>query len=190
MKRVAQLLRATLTSATLCASVTGCAVKPIHDSDLLKLVDGNVVRMQIQWEEPEGKALMPPFYSVEGSYFKWTENANQYRWVISEAHLRRDKWGMGWRRVLVPDQIQRLRRGDWVDVYFGIYEETNYGELRAPVVLRFICKNADKECKKRSEKELGGKFEVVSSGRPADVAYLTFSKVHDLAGKALNLQPR
>jgi hypothetical protein len=166
-------------------AISGCAMKPIHDEDLLKLVDGNVIRMQIDWPEPSGAALMPASYNVEANYLHWTANANQYRWVISEALMRKNTWGRVWRRTLVPDQIPRLQKGDWVDVYVGSYWQTNFGELKAPVVVRLVCKDSDKACKQNSEKELHGKFEVVSTGRPAIVDQLTFTKVHDLEAKAL-----
>lgn len=172
------------TTIAFAAFLQGCAMRPLHDDGLLKLVDGNVVRMTVDWEEPARGALMPASYNVEAKYFKWTPEANQYRWVLGEASLRRDKWGKISRRILVPDEIPRLKSGDLIDVYLGEYDRTNYGELRAPVVLRLVCTQADKLCQKRASEELGGKNEVLSHGRPP-MDNLTFTKKFDLEGKPL-----
>ncbi|QJD91677.1 hypothetical protein HH213_17240 [Duganella dendranthematis] len=89
------------------------------------------------------------------------------------------------RRALVPDQIPQLHKGDVVDVYVGIFDETNYGELKAPVVIRLVCKDADGACKKAEEKTLGGANEIVSKGKPP-MAALSFSKIYDLEGNRLH----
>lgn len=164
---------------------SGCAMRPIHDEGLLRLVDGNVVRMTVTWGEYDDKVLKPASYNVEGRYFKWTPNANQYRWVLTGASMRRDKWGGVSRRAMVPDQIQHLNSGDLVDVYVGKYDETNYGELKAPVIVRLVCSDADKACKKAAEKALGGVNEVVSKGKPP-MAEFSFSKIYDLEGNRLH----
>lgn len=162
----------------------GCAIRPIHDSALLTAVDGNVVRMTVGWEEPEGHALLPAAYNVEAKYFHWTPQANQYRWVLADAEIRRDARGKIYRRVLVPDQVPKLRSGDVIDVYLGTFDETNYGELRAPVVLRRVCEDRDDACKKREERQLGERTGVVSRGKPP-LEDLTFSKKFNVDGKIL-----
>jgi hypothetical protein len=162
----------------------GCAIRPIHDSALLKAVDGNVVRMTVGWKEPDGHALLPAAYNVEAKYFHWTPQANQYRWVLADAEIRGEARGKIYRRILVPDQIPKLRIGDVIDVYLGTYDETNYGELRAPVVVRLVCAEIDEVCKKREEKKLGARNGIVSRGKPP-LDDLTFAKVFDLDGKAI-----
>lgn len=159
-------------------------MRPIHDSALLTAVDGNVVRMTVGWEEPEDHALLPAAYNVEARYFKWSPQANQYRWVLVDAEIRRDARGKIYRRALVPDQVPKLRNGDWVDVYLGVYDETSYGELRAPIVLRRVCTDRDDACKKREEKQQGERTGVVSRGKPP-MDGLTFSKKFGLDGRLL-----
>lgn len=159
-------------------------MRPIHDSALLTAVDGNVVRMTVGWEEPEDHALLPAAYNVEARYFHWTSQANQYRWVLADAEIRRDARGKIYRRILVPDQISRLKSGDLIDVYLGAFDETNYGKLQAPVVVRLICTDRDDACKKLEAKQLGERTGVVSRGKPP-LEDLTFSKKFDLDGKLL-----
>lgn len=162
-------------------------MRPIHDEGLLKLVDGNVVRMTVTWGERDDKVLQPASYNVDGLHFKWNSNANQYRWILATAVMRRDRWGSVHRRALVPDQIPQLHKGDIVDIYVGFFDETNYGDLKAPVVIRLVCQETDSSCNRSEEKALGGANEVVSIGKPP-MTGLTFSKVHDLEGNRLRQQ--
>jgi hypothetical protein len=162
-------------------------MRPIHDDGLLKLVDGNVVRMTVSWGEYDDKVLKPASYNVDGLHFKWNSNSNQYRWVLATAVMRRDHWGSVYRRAMVPDQISQLHKGDLVDVYVGYFDQTNYGELQAPMVIRLVCRDADSACKKAEEKKLGGANEVVTTGKPT-MTGLTFSKFYDLDGN--RLQPK
>ncbi|QJD91678.1 hypothetical protein HH213_17245 [Duganella dendranthematis] len=172
------------------AAISGCVIKPLSDSAVLKHVNGNVVRMSVEWEDRFDRAQIPAFYNNEAKYFHWGPEANQYRWVQTIAGTRRDIYGMVFRRALVADGVPALKRYDWVDVYLGNEEQTNYSELRAPVVLRLVCRAADSECKARSKRELGGENEVVSKGRPPEMDLVTFTKLYDLKGQPLKQQAK
>lgn len=162
----------------------GCAMRPIHDEGLLRLVNDSVVRMAVDWTEKPDHAFAPASYSVDGKYFHWSDNSIQYRWIFTKAVMRRDKWGSVMRTSRVSDGVPLLKTGDLVDVYLPPFDEMNYDKLDASIILRLVCRNEDRACKDASEKQLNGKNEVVSRGRP-DMQSLTFTKKFDRQGELL-----
>lgn len=162
----------------------GCAIRPYNTDEFLTLLDDSVVRMAVDWPERDDHAYSHAFYNVDAKYFHWSENSVQYRWIMVKAVMRRDKWGKVIRTARIPDGMPILKPGDWVDVYLPPFDSMNYDQLNAPIILRLVCKDDDRACKDASEKQLNGKNEVVSRGRP-DMQNLTFSKKFDRQGELL-----
>ncbi|MYM71640.1 hypothetical protein GTP56_05445 [Duganella sp. FT134W] len=173
-----------LVSATISSlSLQGCTT-PHRNEGISNLIMNNVVRMYVNWGEYPDKAWSPASYNVAANYYHWNENSIQYRWIWPQANLRRDLYGVVNEMAMVPDEIPFLRHGDLVDVYLPPFETYNYGEMRAPIVIRFVCSADDDACQDKSKKELGGKNEVVSKGKP-DLSGFTFTKKFDKTGKRL-----
>lgn len=159
----------------------GCTTL-LNNESVLAVIDDTVVRMEVTWGETAEHSWTPASYALGYWSRNWTVEDNRYRWVLTQAVLRRDIWGQAFRPARVPDGLPILRPGDLVDVYLPRFADTNYGELVAPVIVRLVCSDADSECKKRSKSDLGGRNEIVSRGKP-DMANLSFSKVYGLDGK-------
>ena len=161
-----------------------CSVTPISDEGLEALTDGNVVRAKVNWNEKAEVAFAPASYNVEAKYHHWVKENVEYRWIFVKADLRRDRWGSVMRTARIADGVPILKVGDWVDVYMPAYRSIDYSTLNAPVILHLVCANEDSACKDKSEKELGGKNEVVQKGMP-DMSKYTFTKKFDTDGKLL-----
>lgn len=185
MKKIMKKLFLTVFATVSLVVLQGCAaVKPMADEKVLKVVDGNVVRMTVTWGEHADKGMVPASYNNEAHYYNWTPEVTQYRWIQVTGGMRRDVYGFVFRRVRVPDGMPLLQPGDWVDVYNYPDAELDYSQLKASVVVAFVCANADKVCKEKSKKELGGENEVVSKGAP-DMSKLKFTKKFDTQGNLL-----
>lgn len=167
------------------SALSGCGVlKPYYDSDVLKVAEGNVVRMNVRWYEKANKAYAPASYNVEAYTHHWGPNAIQYRWILVQANFHKDVNNWMWTTAMIPDGMPILSLDDVVDVYVPTINSINYDALQGPVILRFVCKHDDKPCKEKSKAELGGANEVVSHGKP-DMSGLTFSKKFDTEGNLL-----
>lgn len=113
--------------------------------------------------------------------------ASQYRWVHVQGITKvdRDTWLHTIARV--PDQISQLHKNDIVDVLFLTVSDSNYDQLKTPVVLRVVCKNEDAPCKRQLYKEAGDTnvFLGPTSEQAPDVSQYTFSKFYDTDGNIL-----
>lgn len=162
----------------------GCAVV-YFDKDVAKLTDNTVFRMKVAWHEDAAKGVSPVFYNASAKVYHWGPNAAQYRWVFLDANIRRDMFAKMLKNARIADSIPILETGDYVDVLLPPEAETNYDELHAAIVIRFVCKNADTTCKDKSKAELHGAHEVVSRTIP-DISGLRFTKKFDPQGRLLN----
>jgi|SRR5476649_102307 len=180
--------------AAVCAIVmlAGCVGvpydgKPHMDSGLQELTNNTVTRMTVMWTEREEHAYTVASYNVAANYFHWSENDNQYRWILVRAAMRRDKFGSVLRDARIPDNIPMLHKGDIVDVYLPVAMEMNYDQLKSAIVLRFVCAAADTACQDKSKEQVGKLgMEVISKGMP-DMSDLVFTKKYDKAGQRLNV---
>lgn len=164
--------------------IQGCAIQPWREQSVIDRTDHTVIRMWVSWNEKPDHAYAPAIYSVQGKFLHWGPNAIQYRWMPMEAHLRRDSYANVRLTARIPDNIPLLSYGDLVDVYARTEDDVNYNELRSSVVLALVCRAKDKECIKRSTKELGGVNEIVSKDTP-DMSGLSFTKLFDETGALL-----
>ncbi|CAN0622864.1 protein of unknown function [Burkholderia multivorans] len=165
-------------------TLAGCGTGLPGDPDIAGYSANNVIRMSVFWPEKAKHDWNPPFYNVEAARNHWTPEDNQYRWIIAHASFRKDFWGMSDRVSLVPDSVPFLESGDLVDVYDPGRTDVDYGNFKAPIVLRLVCKHKDKACIEASKKELGGLNEIASKGKPG-LSDLIFSKTFDIRGNRL-----
>ncbi|MYM30655.1 hypothetical protein GTP58_20185 [Duganella sp. CY15W] len=166
------------------AGILAACTTPHTNEGVENLIANNVVRMTVNWDEKDSKAWSPASYSVMGNYFHWSENSIQYRWIPVQANLRRDLYGQANNPARIPDGFPILSSGDLVDVYVPPWSSMNYGELKAPIIVRFVCSASDSACQDLSKKDLGGRNEVVSKGKP-DMGNLVFTKKFDESGNRL-----
>ena len=159
--------------------------KPHMDAGLQDLTNNTVTRMTVMWTEREDHAYTVASYNVAANYFHWSENDNQYRWILVRAAMRRDKFGSVLRDARIPDNVPMLHKGDIVDVYLPVAMEMNYDQLKSAIILRLVCEAADKPCQEKSKEQVGKLgMEVISKGMP-DMSGLTFTKKYDKTGKRL-----
>jgi len=184
MKKIAALFALSLALS----SLGGCGV--IHDLYQDKGVadySTNVVfRMSVAWYEKPDHAYSPAFYNYDAKIHNWGPEAIQYRWILLKSFFK-DKTESGgvFRTGRIPDGLPVLKVGDIVDVYLPDDDLTNYNQLKGPVILRLVCRENDRPCKKAAKVELGGRsFGMVSKGMP-DMSNLTFSKRFDATGHIL-----
>jgi len=150
-----------------------------------ELTNNTVTRMTVMWTEREDHAYTVASYNVAANYFHWSDNDNQYRWILVRAAMRRDKFGTILRDARIPDNVPMLRKGDIVDVYLPVAMEMNYDQLKAAIILRRVCEAEDKLCQEKSKEQVGKLgMEVISRGMP-DMSDLTFTKKYDKTGKRL-----
>lgn len=164
--------------------LNGCASKPYFDEDLKKLTDNTVLRMNVAWYEKGDRAYAPASYNVDGHYHHWGTNAIQYRWILLQANMRRDMYGQILKTARIPDGMPILHLNDVVDVWIPPEDSVNYNELKAPIILKLVCKYNDSDCKAKAKKELGGLNEVVSHEK-TDISELTFTKKFDTEGNLI-----
>ncbi|MYM30654.1 hypothetical protein GTP58_20180 [Duganella sp. CY15W] len=173
-----------LVSATLSSiALQGCTT-PHRNEGVVNHITNNVVRMEVNWGEYPDRAWSPASYNVMARYHHWDENSIQYRWIWPQATMRRDLYAQVNEIAVVADGVPFLRHGDLVDVFVPPFETYNYGQLKAPIVIRLVCKADDSDCIEKSKKELGGKNEIVSKGSP-DLSRVAFTKTFDKTGKRL-----
>ena len=97
--------------------------KPHMDAGLQELTNNTVTRMTVMWTEREEHAYVVPPYAIAGNYYHWSDNSNQYRWILVRADMRRDRFGYVMRDARIADNVPMLRKGDIVDVYLPVAME-------------------------------------------------------------------
>jgi DNA-directed RNA polymerase subunit H (RpoH/RPB5) len=175
------------TLPVLCATalaLSGCTAV-IADPDVINFTQNKVIRLVVISGETDHSTWSPIFYSVEAARHNWTDEDNQYRWVRMKGVLRKEMYAGLLRYARVPDQLPRIHSGDLVDVYEINWHDTDYGALKADIVVKLVCRSEDSACFKRSKAEIGGRSEIVSVGKP-DMSGFTFTKQFDVKGKPLS----
>src|SRR5471030_955903 len=157
--------------------------KPHMVAGMQELTNNTVTRMTVMWTEREDHAYTVASYNVAANYFHWSDNDNQYRWILVRAAMRRDKFGSILRDARIPDNVPMLHKGDIVDVYLPVAMEMNYDQLKSAIILRRVCEAEDKQCQEKNKDQVGKLgMEVISKGMP-DMTGLTFTKKYDKAGQ-------
>jgi hypothetical protein len=171
---------------SLLAGTAGCIAPLSADRNSADFAaDGKMVRMAVMAGEYDSKTL-PHALGAGGPTFN--QSASQYRWVHVAA-LSRKGWKTAlWTIALVPDQIPKLYREDYVEVKFLTVSESNYDHLQTAVITKVLCPaDGPNECRRQLLKTAGSWSNPLgeTDDPVPDMSGLTFSKYYDTDGKKL-----
>ncbi|WP_124605537.1 hypothetical protein [Burkholderia sp. Bp9142] len=168
------------------ASMAGCIAPLSADRNSADFAaSGKMVRMFVVAGEYDSKTL-PHALGAGGTTFN--QSASQYRWVHVMAQGHKGFRTTLYTIALVPDQVPKLHRNDYVEVKFLTISESNYDHLQTAVITKVLCPaDGPNECRRALLRTSGNWSNPLGETDDAvpDMSGFTFSKYYDTDGKKL-----